>query len=186
MYDPYSDIINLVNKQKGENNNAKAKLETLLKGNMSFYKSTYGDVKNSVNNTKSYIENGKAYSDDGAKAIREAYAVTAGNASDAAAADNAGDNGGNLDSYAAAQANRARRDYVSAGEEAVAKRAENVNDGLVASDKNLLSAFGVLTDAMGGSETALQKSQQASAQNDSDLIASAIKSLVSIYTKKQA
>lgn len=185
MYDPYSDIINLVNKQKSENNNTKAKLETILKGNTNFYKSTYTDVKSSVNDTKDYITEGKAYSDDGAKAIRDAYAVTAGNASDAAAAEGAGDNGGNLDSYAAAQANRARRDYVSAGEEAVAKRAEQVNDGLIASDKNLLEAFNVVTDAIGGEAATAQKSQQANAQNDSDLIANAIKSLVSIYTKKQ-
>ena len=182
MYNPYEDIIGLINSQKASNNSTKEKLDSILKSSTDFYKSTYADIKYNIGKTNEYIMSDKAYNDEGAKAIRAAYAVSGKNASDGAEAEGAAENGGNLYSYAAAQANRARRDYVSAGEEAIGKRAEQIFDGLAAADKNLVTAFGTVANAVSDAANQSQKSQSDNAKNDSDLLASAIKSLVSLYS----
>lgn len=182
MYDPYTDIVDLVNTQKASNSSTKEKLDSILKSNTDFYKSTFSDIKYNIGKTNEYAMGDKAYNDKGAKAIRAAYAVSAKNASDGAAAEGAAENGGNLDSYAAAQANRARRDYITAGEEAVGKRAEKIFDVLTAADKNLVTAFGTVANAISDSGSQAQKSQSDNAGNDSDLLASAIKALASLYT----
>lgn len=181
MYNPYTDITDLIKTQNRENKSTKEQIDSILKSNTTFYKSTYSDVKSNIDKTKDYISGGEAYKDEGAQAIRASYAVSGGKAADGAAAQNAADNGGNLDTYAAAQANRAKRDFITAGEEAVAKRAESVAGNLIAADKNLISAFDTVSDAMNAGASTSQKSQAANAQNDNDLLEAAIKNLVSLY-----
>lgn len=181
MYNPYTDITDLIKTQNNENKSTKEKIDSILKSNTTFYKSTYSDVKSDIDRTKDYISEGEAYKDSGAQAIRASYALSGDKAADGAAAENAADNGGNLDTYAAAQANRAKRDFITAGEDAVAARAKSVEDGLIAADKNLLSAFKTVSDALNTGAATSQKSQATNAQNDSDLLEAAIKNLLSIY-----
>lgn len=182
MYNPYTDIMGLVNSQKASNKRTKDRLDSILKSNTDFYKSTFSDIKYNIGKTNEYAMGDKAYNDEGAKAIRAAYAISGKNASDSAAAEGAAENSGNLDSYAAAQANRARRDYITAGEEAVGKRAEKIFDVLTSADKNLVTAFGTVANAISDSGSQSQKLQSGNAGNDSDLLASAIKTLASLYS----
>lgn len=155
-YNPYNDITALTGKAKSAAVSAKDVYDLVTEAG-SFYKSTYGKVRDEAEATKDYIEKGTAYKDAGAQAIRAAYADYADREQGHTAAETAGENSGNLNSYAAAQANRAAAAMLSAGEEAVKERAQTLTEGLLAADKNLLSAAEGAADALsGGADTAAE------------------------------
>ena len=170
-YDPYQDVASLLAGVKRDAQSAAASaVNDILKSNNTVYKATYSDAAKQVKDTRAYILSGKAYSDEGAQAIRAAYASQAQSAAEGAAADAAADNAGNLDSYAAAQANRQKQAFVSAGEEAVAKRAQQLQDALRESDKNLISAYDTMQSALtDGAQTAMQNAKNASAASSDAL-----------------
>ncbi len=97
---------------------------------MSEYKALYSDV-----------ENGKL-SDEGERIMSE-FRTAGENAAGHGVADNAAANGGNIDSYAAANAHRQMTDYLSAGAEA-AKKAESER-----SDRLLSVLDGIYNAGMG-------------------------------------
>ena len=177
-YNPYEDIASLLGTVKRNNEGVSAKkVEDILKSNQVYYRSTYSDLTNKVGKTKEYITSGKAYNDEGAKAIRAAYAKEGGLASGAAAAKGAAENEGNLDSYAAAQANRQRQAFISEGEKAVGERASQVYNAMNAADKNLVSAFDAQQKAMNSNGTALASN----AKNASSSVNDALDDLLDYY-----
>ena len=68
-------------------------------------------------------------------------------ASAGAAAQGAAENEGNLDSYAAAQANRQKQAFISEGEKAVAERAAEVHSAMIDADKNQVLAMDTVQKA---------------------------------------
>ena len=147
-YQPYQDIDSLLGSVKRSSEGVTAKqVEDILKSNQVFYKSSYSGVSDRIGDTKNYIASGQAYRDEGAKAIRAAYAVQADAASAGAAAQGAAENEGNLDSYAAAQANRQKQAFMSEGEKAVAERAAEVHSAMIDADKNQVLAMDTVQKA---------------------------------------
>ncbi len=151
-YDPYQDIVSLLTDIKSTSGKSAAKaVSDLIKSNNSFYKSTYQAAEQRVKDTADYIRSGQAYRDEGAQAIRAAYADYADTARDHSAAAGAADNGGNLDSYAAAQANRSAEAMLTAGEQAVGERAKRIESALTDADTNAVNAakavIGALVDS---------------------------------------
>ena len=81
-----------------------------------------------------YIYNHNPYEDEIGKSIMESYKFKGKTASDNAVASGAGSNGGNIDSYAAANANRQQLAFTNAGNQAILNdfntRMQNVRDSL--------------------------------------------------------
>ena len=175
-YDPYNDIKALTNRAKSEGITAEDVYD-LLKRGQTYDKATQGEVNRSVKATKEYITDGVAYKDAGAAAIRGAYAEYADRESGHTEAEIAGDNGGNINSYASAQANRTARDFIGAGEEAVRERAELVQEGMQESDKLLLQSAEM---AAGSTESAV-KSAVELAKDDASTRKSALGALLDYY-----
>ena len=109
------------------------KAEQLLNSYLSGVDSTNQQSQNYQDNIYKYINdqsgrygslnnynlNTNPYDTETAKSILATYGVKGANASDNAIADSSGDNGGNIDSYAAANAKRQQLAFTTAGNEAV-------------------------------------------------------------------
>lgn len=174
-YDPYKDIGELVSTAKG-GISAEQVYDILRRGD-TFYKSTYGDLSKEIKDTKDYVSGDGAYNDAGSKAIRRTYAAYADRDKAHTEAKIAGENGGNTNTYAAAQANRAARDMLTAGEEAVRERAEGIYDRLLEADNELIQAAGEMTDRLAGSaEDAVKLAESAKEERES-----ALKALLNYY-----
>ena len=107
---------------------------------------------------------GKLYEDaeagklsEGSEAVLERYMQMGKRASDGVVADGASSNGGNVDSYAAANAHRQMNDYLAAGNEA-AQKAENERVGRLMS----------ILDGMYGAQSGLLKDADTSAKASAD------------------
>ena len=174
-YDPYKDVKELVSKAK--DGVTADTVYDLIRRADTFYKSTYGDLSKQIKATKEQVSGEGAYNDGGAAAIRRAYADYARREQGHTAADIAGENGGNLNSYAAAQANRAARDMLTAGEEAVRERAEAVYDRLSAQDELLTRAAADMMSNLSDSVAA----GRALAESDNDLRKSALDAPLDYY-----
>ena len=175
-YDPYNDIKTLVNRAKTEGVSAE-EVYDLLKRGQTYSKATKDQVSKEVKGTKDYITSGGAYKDAGAAAIRAAYADYADLEKGHTEAKIAGENGGNINSYAAAQANRTALDVLDAGEAAVKERAEQIYEGMQAQDKLLVQAAEMAID---GTEKAADTATELAGQS-ADTRKSALDTLLDFY-----
>ena len=98
-----------------------------------------GDQSARYDNLNNYNLNANPYTSDIGKSIMQNYQLQGYNASQNAAANVAGDNGGNIDSYAAANANRQQLAFTNAGNEAV----RNDFNSRVANSLSILQSLGV-------------------------------------------
>lgn len=121
--------------------------------------------------------NGGAYKDAGANAIRDAYADYADREKGHREAQIAGENGGNINSYAAAQANRTALDLLDAGEAAVGERAKQIHEGMQEADKLLLESAKMTVDS---NSAALDRATDLSSQ-EKDIRKSALDALLDFY-----
>lgn len=175
-YDPYDDIKSLTDKAKTEDVTAEDVYD-LLKRNQTYTKAAQGEANRAIKGTKEYIMSGGAYNDAGAAAIRGAYADYADLEKGHSEAKIAGENGGNINSYAAAQANRTALDVLDAGEAAVKERAEQVYEGMQAQDKLLVQTAEMAVD---GNTKAVDSAIELTGQG-SDTRKSALDALLDLY-----
>lgn len=110
-----------------------------------------------------FIRSGDYLSTPAAKALLESYLSAAGVASDNAAADSAASNGGNADSYGAANAHRQRLSYTDAAHRAALELYERQADRLASLIK---SAGGDLSD--------IYSKMQDNADGDADVAAKSV------------
>ena len=174
-YDIYKNIAALI--ERAQNESSRRTARSVVSGNNSLYRSTYRDAAENVKKTADEIRSGTYYNDGGARAIRESYREYAGTAAGHGAAENAAPTGGEMSSYAAAQANRSARAMLNAGEEAVREYALQKEKNLLAADENLLNAGKNLASAVTSNENNVVEL----AKSEDGIRNTALKELLSLY-----
>ena len=104
----------------------------------SIQRTNMGDMKNKYDYLENYNYNYNPYESDEGKAILSRYQYQGKTESDNAVAEGGASNGGNIDSYAAANANRQQLAYTIAGDQAV----QNYRNNIISNARNILGDMG--------------------------------------------